>query len=65
MSRIDELIELLKFNKGEVMKKEKRCNVIACVLGVLAVLAIIAGIVMFALGFYGALRLGKEQVDIV
>ena len=45
MSRIDELIELLKFNKGEVMRKEKKCNVIACVLGVLAVVAIIAGIV--------------------
>ena len=45
MNKIDELIELLKFNKGEAMKKEKRCNIIACVIGVIAVLAVIAGIV--------------------
>ena len=45
MSKIDELIELLKFNKGEVMRREKKTNVVACVLTVLAVLAVIAGIV--------------------
>ena len=44
MSKIDELIELLKFNKGEVMRREKKTNVVACVLAVLAILAVIAGI---------------------
>ena len=43
MSKIDELIELLKFNKGEAMRREKKNNIVTCVLAVLAVLAIIAG----------------------
>ena len=44
MSKIDEFIELLKFNKGEAMRREKKNNIVTCVLAVLAVLAIIAGI---------------------
>ena len=28
MTKLDELIELLKFNKGEAMKKEKKNNII-------------------------------------
>ena len=44
MNKIDELIELLKFNKGVARKKEKNFNIVACVLAVLAVLAVIAGV---------------------
>lgn len=44
MNKIDELIELLKYNKGVAMKKEKNFNIVACVLAVLAVLAVIAGV---------------------
>ena len=44
MSKIDELIDLLKYNKGVAMKKQNKPNVVAIVLTVLAVLAVIAGV---------------------
>ena len=44
MNKLDEIIDLLKANKGAAMKKEeKKCNVLAWVLGILAVVAVIAG----------------------
>ena len=44
MYKLEDLVELLKYGKGEAMKKEKKNNIITIVLAVLAVLAVIAGI---------------------
>lgn len=45
MNKLDEIIDLLKANKGITMRKEeKKCNVLAWVLGILAVVAVIAGV---------------------
>ena len=44
MNKLDEIIDLLKVNKGVAMKKEeKKKNVVGWVLGILALVALIAG----------------------
>ena len=53
MNKLDEILAIVKENAGITeKKKEKKCNVIVCVLGVIAGIALIAGIVYAIYRFF-------------
>lgn len=54
MNKLDELIELLKVNAGLSEKKQKKkCNGVACVLGVVAAIAAVGAAIYAAYRYFG------------